>query len=231
MLGDIIGEIRFLSMKPEEFASSPVLTGVLTEIECLAIYQNISNPRSLPMPHHLSSCRKQIRGTSSTTSFSPEMNSGGSTIDNTEFFYCTRMIKNEIFLQKRGRDDLAAEFTANRTINIKGIILTEMITEKYVKILLLQLLCIITNKIHFLCFKSPEFPNESQNLKLECHLSDLSGSRLASANISTKHIHPRQSFTLEPVFKTPVRVKRNSIYSIKVSVDAPFQCVRFLLGK
>lgn len=44
-----------------------------------------------------------------------------------------------LFLQKRGRGYLVAEFTANQTIHIKGIILTEIITEKYVKILLLQL--------------------------------------------------------------------------------------------
>jgi len=128
VLGDIIGEIRFLSMKPEEFASSPVLSGILTEKECFVIYQNLINPRSLPMPHHMSSCRKQRR-------FSPEVNSGESRINTNEFFYCIRKIKNEIFLQKRGKVDLVTEFTANQTIKIKGIILTEILTEKYEKMI------------------------------------------------------------------------------------------------
>ena len=146
-------------MKPEEFASSPALSGVLTEKECLAIYQNICKPSSLSMPRHLSSYRKQRRAISSAAYFSPEiMSSGGSTIDKNEFFYCIRKIKNEFFLQKRGRGYLVAEFTANQIINIKGIILTEIITEKYVMIFIAILMyTVITIVIYgpfFIFYKS-----------------------------------------------------------------------------
>ena len=63
MLGDIINEIRFLSMSSEEFASTPVLSGILEEKECMAIFMNLNNPGSLPMPLHLSASRDH-RGSS-----------------------------------------------------------------------------------------------------------------------------------------------------------------------
>jgi len=48
-------------MTPDEFASSPALSGILTESECLAILMNISSRDKWPMPSQLSVSRQQRR--------------------------------------------------------------------------------------------------------------------------------------------------------------------------
>ena len=61
VLNTTIGQIRFLSMTPDEFASSPALSGILTESECLAILMNMSSRDKWPMPSQLSTSRQQRR--------------------------------------------------------------------------------------------------------------------------------------------------------------------------
>lgn len=50
-----------ISMTPDEFASSPALSGILTESECLAILMNMSSRDKWPMPSQLSMSRQQRR--------------------------------------------------------------------------------------------------------------------------------------------------------------------------
>ena len=57
----MIGHIRFLAMTPEEFASSPVCSGILTESECLAVFMNLNSRENWPMPSPLSTSKQMRR--------------------------------------------------------------------------------------------------------------------------------------------------------------------------
>ena len=59
VLTSVIAHIRFLTMTSEEFATSPAVSGVLTEAECLAVLMNLSSRDKWPMPPTLSTCRQQ----------------------------------------------------------------------------------------------------------------------------------------------------------------------------
>ena len=66
VLKEIIKEIHFLTMRSEEFASSPVHSGALTENEWAAILVHLNNPdSSLPMPIRLSTSRNQRQSVAS----------------------------------------------------------------------------------------------------------------------------------------------------------------------
>ena len=61
MLNKVIGHIRFLAMTPEEFATGPANSGILTDSECLAIFKNLNSRVHVPLPQPLSNERK-LRG-------------------------------------------------------------------------------------------------------------------------------------------------------------------------
>lgn len=67
-----------------------------------------------------------------------------------------------------------------------------------------------------------------KDMVLECHLLDSRGFKLASAIRGVSPPWSKHSITIEPVFKHPVRVERNTIYSIKVSISN--HRPQFLLG-
>lgn len=142
MLGDIINEIRFLSMTSEEFASTPVLSGILTEKECMAIFMNLNNPGSLPMQLHLSSCKTQRREASSTFSSSSAINNGERSTKNPGM-NCVRKVKNACFgflkadmptgsLSPWYHVTGVTSFTVDKDVKIKGIIIAEMILNEYI---------------------------------------------------------------------------------------------------
>jgi len=142
MLGDLINEIRFLSMTSEEFASTPVLSGILTEKECMAIFMNLNNPGSLPMPLHLSSIRTQRRPASSTFSYSSATNSGERSTKNPGISCVIRKVKNGCFGFLKADMPVGSlspwyhltgvtSFIADQDVKIKGIIIAEMILNEY----------------------------------------------------------------------------------------------------
>ena len=53
VLGDLIGQVRYLTMAPADFAEGPALSDLLTKEEALAIFVNISSSaggKRCPMP-------------------------------------------------------------------------------------------------------------------------------------------------------------------------------------
>lgn len=54
----MIGHIRFLAMTPEEFATGPATSGILTNDECLAVFMNLNSRVQTPLPPPLSNERK-----------------------------------------------------------------------------------------------------------------------------------------------------------------------------
>ena len=126
MLGEIIDAVRFLVMKPEEFASSPALSGILTNEECMAIVVNsFNNPSSLPMPLHLSSCRNQRR------SFSSRRENGGRSSIN-DGIYCLRMVQDErLDLADRPNHPMSISFVVDQAIIFKGVVLSGIVLAEY----------------------------------------------------------------------------------------------------
>jgi len=110
----MIREIRFLAMTPAQFSSSTVLSGILTDNECLAIYQNLINPDSWPMPVHLSSRRHQRRNTKLTSSF-----------------YCFREIENETRILMKPFVGSVITLTVDKNVMITGIILSETVLSRH----------------------------------------------------------------------------------------------------
>lgn len=119
MLGEIINEIRFLSVIPKEFASSPALSGILTEKECLAILMNVINPGSWCLPIHLSSNRTQ-RGRESSTF------SGAGTTKHDGFLCLRRIGINEKYYVEESFVESITTLVVNQDVDIKGIVLAEM---------------------------------------------------------------------------------------------------------
>lgn len=108
MLNEIIYEIRFYTMTSEEFSSSPALSGILTERECMSIFMNINNPGSWPEPARLS------------TSRTPRRNE----------IRCLRQIENERRVLLQAKDVMIMNFTADQDVMIKGIIIAPLALEK-----------------------------------------------------------------------------------------------------
>jgi len=104
----MINEIRFLIMTSEEFSSSPVLSGILSEKECLAIYQNINNPDSWPLPINLSSSRESRQSSLSS-------GSGG--------IRCLRRIENETRFLFEPNENIRVRLTADKDVMITGLII------------------------------------------------------------------------------------------------------------
>ena len=125
MLGNIVGDIRFLAMKPEEFASSPALSGILTQEESFAILMNLNNPGGWPMPLHFSSCTIQ------RSAFSSRLKNGGRSTT-TDGIYCLRQVKNEALILKEPIADLSDTiFMVDKEIVIKGIVFAGMVLYEY----------------------------------------------------------------------------------------------------
>lgn len=101
MLCEILKGVRFLAMKPEEFASTPALSEILTEEERFAIFMNLSKLDSFPMPPHLSSCRN-LRGSSY---FSRREHGGRSTI--VDGIYVLRDFKHVTLALRKPSNHLA----------------------------------------------------------------------------------------------------------------------------
>ena len=57
----MISHIRFLAMSPEEFASAPVCSGILSESECLSVFMNFNSRENWPMPLRLSTIKQMRR--------------------------------------------------------------------------------------------------------------------------------------------------------------------------
>lgn len=139
MLGDLISEIRFLSMTSEEFASTPVLSGILTEKECVAIFMNLNNPGSLPMPLHLSSCKMKRRGANSSNFSSSSAIYNGERSTKSQGIYCLRQMKNDCFEFIKDPYFFGpwspltgmTSFFVDQDVTIKGIIIAEMILNQY----------------------------------------------------------------------------------------------------
>ena len=124
MLGEIMNEIRFLAMKPEEFASTPALSGILTQEESFAILMNLTNPDSLPMPIHLPSCRDQR----SACLFHRE--NGVQSMLN-DGFYCLRNIDNMALTLTEPFINKVTSFAVNRAVIFKGVIFAGMFAAEY----------------------------------------------------------------------------------------------------
>ena len=109
MLNEIIYEVRFFTMTSEEFSSSPALSGILTERECMAIFMNLNNPGSWPDPPRLSTCRtprkKEIR--------------------------CIRQVEIETRVFVEAKLVICIPFTADQDVMIKGIVIAPTVLEKY----------------------------------------------------------------------------------------------------
>ncbi len=143
MLGDIINEIRFLSMTSEEFASTPVLSGILEEKECMAIFMNLNNPGSLPMPLRLSSCRTQRRRAGNTVPSSSGIKNGEISTKHNGVYCVRKLLENRFFVLKDPTMDrlssfcsttLTTSFTVSKDITVKGFIIAEMVIDEYANI-------------------------------------------------------------------------------------------------
>ncbi len=111
-------------MKPEEFVSTPALSGILTQEESFAILMNLNNPGSLPMPLHLSSCTIQ------RSAFSSRLKNGGrSTINGGT--YCLRNILNETLILKEPFINKMTSFLVHQPVILKGIVLAGMVIAEY----------------------------------------------------------------------------------------------------
>lgn len=121
MLKEIINQIHFLTMTSEEFASSPVHSGVLTENEWAAILVHLNNPdSSLPMPKlpiHLSTNRNQ-RQSRKVVSRSNEIR-------------CLREITNETRVLLDSSFFSYATVTVDKNVMVTGIIIANTNLSKY----------------------------------------------------------------------------------------------------
>jgi len=119
-------------MKPEEFASSPSLSGILTQEERFAISVNLNNPDSLPMPLHLSSCRDQRRELIDVSpTLSTPLKNGERLNDG---IICLRNVENGALILKEPFIRKVASFRFDQAIIFKGVILADMVLAEYVRI-------------------------------------------------------------------------------------------------
>ena len=120
MLKKIIYKIRFLAMSSEEFASSPVHSGILTEYECLGVFVHLNNPdSSRPIPIFLSSSRNQ-RQSSYSASESDLIET-----------YCLRHVENETRALLAPSNNLKITLTADKDVVITGIVIADTALSTY----------------------------------------------------------------------------------------------------
>ena len=111
VLKKIINEIRFFAMTPEEFKSSSLLSlsGIISENEWVAIYQNINYPDSnWPKPINLSSSRESRQSS---------LSSGSSQIQ------CLRLVRNYSVVLLEPSTDLKVSLTVDEDVMITGIVI------------------------------------------------------------------------------------------------------------
>lgn len=106
-------------MKPEEFVSSPIISGILSEEESIAVLKNLKNPGSRPMPLNLSSCKTQ-RGRATN--------------------YCFRPIVSRNTCHQEASVYSITDLTVDQDIFIRGLVFEEMLViYKYVSILFMKI--------------------------------------------------------------------------------------------
>ncbi len=107
MLNEIIYEVRFFTMTSEEFSSSPALSGILTERECMAIFMNLNNSGSWPEPARLSICR------------TPRRNE----------IRCLRPVENETRVPLEATACIIMNVTVDKNVMIKGLIIATVLVK------------------------------------------------------------------------------------------------------
>jgi len=112
-------------MTSEEFASSPVHSGILTENEWAAIFVHLNNPdSSRPMPIYLSSNRNQRQSSCVVVSNSVLSSK----------LYCLREVHNETRVLLEPSVDYSTALSVDKDVMITGIILADTNLSKYVAI-------------------------------------------------------------------------------------------------
>jgi len=110
-------------MTSEDFASSPVLSGILNEKECMAIFMNLNNPDNIwPMPVGLSPSKNQRRA----SVFSSGSNSRA-TGPTRKMCCCLRQIENETHFIKEPFDDFLTIITIDQSIILEGVVIAEIV--------------------------------------------------------------------------------------------------------
>ena len=125
-MSGVLSEIRFLSMTSGEFATSPVLSGILSQEECMAIFMNLNNPGSWTFPLNLSACKTPRRQASSTFSSSIELRNGGRSTNNIGIC-CLLQIDNESLYHIEPSVNFITSFTVDNAVIIKGIVIAPLL--------------------------------------------------------------------------------------------------------
>jgi len=203
ILDGIIPYIRFLTMKPEEFSFGPVLSEILTEKECMAVFVNFNIPNlgresRWSLPAHLSLSRRERRASSRPI------------YETLNTYYCLRQIENDTESFIEPLVDYITTFTVDQNITLQGIFLAENDLSKYIRISVQFLEKYLLTNFEFRLIK------EEDDGVLICRLLDANGSLLGSAK---KRIKAMSSAVWDPVLMQPVRVNRDSTYRIAVSTS------------
>ena len=113
-------------MTSEEFASSPVHSGILTENEWAAIFVHLNNPdSSRPMPVYLSSSRNQRHKSSISLVLKAILGK----------INCLREVQNETrVLLEPSVDYSTTTLRVDKDVMITGIVLADTALSKYVNI-------------------------------------------------------------------------------------------------
>lgn len=111
VLGPALGKIRFLTLSPAEFASSPVIPDLVTQDEAFALLMKISSPMTVvTMPDGFS------------VSTVPRANSTQPTaLPEHTLFCCERTIVQQISIKNYSQLDSYVTFTVNKDIVVHGI--------------------------------------------------------------------------------------------------------------
>ncbi|KAK4005709.1 BTB/POZ domain-containing protein 2-like [Daphnia magna] len=216
VLANIIGHIRFLTMTNEEFASSPAMSGILTQEESFAVLMNISCRDKWQMPSQLSSSRQSRYTAPYSLSFgenspgnrSPSSSCGRSVetapvLSSPGRIYCYRRVEGEALVHNTGILDCAVALTVDRNICIQGIVISSQSNH--------------TDSTN--CD-----PSGGYTELLYCHLLDRDGTRLTYSHFSGRS--PRRS-SIDVFFNRPVYVQRNREYRICVVLN---RCGYYPLG-
>jgi len=157
MLGKmIISHIRFLAMTPEEFATSPACSGILTNEECLSVFMNLNSRVHFIMPIQLSLSRNRRQevetrkrryvyaderddtrprpSSARSSKENDDMNHvslllSPSFLSTNEKIYCLRRIVDETVVHNQGNLDCSVTLTVDQKIRIQGIVISSQISE------------------------------------------------------------------------------------------------------
>ncbi|XP_063242685.1 BTB/POZ domain-containing protein 6-B [Bacillus rossius redtenbacheri] len=203
--GPALQKLRFLTLKPAQFAEGPALSPLLLQEESFAVLVNISAPGGgkLPLPEGFCPSAKPRQGPAKSVFDLPVTMD---TIKDGNKFVCLRQVAHKPPIPNNSILDCTMTFTVDKNICILGVQVPTQVHPNSAEV----------PAPHDLATLRQPPSNESYTELLYAHLLDCDGSRLTYTHFTSRVFYGQ---LVEIGFNRPVYIQRNKVYRVGVVLN------------